>query len=419
VLARRADHRTLPPARSLHEYAFSGESVAEAGADGRDCLGLVREALAAEEAAEDAGGRLRCDDVGANEDVELAGLAGLDLDLGVEVALDRGGETRRPGLIASSRAVEDLHVAHDGTVAVISCAHPRSGASEDAVKIGIMFANVGPFGLPDNLAHLAKTAEDAGVESLWTVEHVVVPVGYTAEYPYSADGKMPGPENSPIPDPVLPLAYAAAHTSKIKLGTGILILPQRHPAYVAKEFATLDVLSEGRAILGIGIGWLHEEFATIGVPFDERVGRTEESMQAIRSLWGKSPQPFKGNYYEWDAVESNPKPVQPGGVPIVVGGHVKNAARRAARFGDGFFPVKGDEARIAELIDVVKDECAKIDRDPAEIEITAPCNVHDLDAIKRLQDLGVSRVITGPPAFDRDGVEKGFDKIATEVLAKL
>ena len=124
-------------------------------------------------------------------------------------------------------------------------------------------------------------------------------------------------------------------------------------------------------------------------------------------------------YYEWDAVESNPKPVQPGGVPIVVGGHVKNAARRAARFGDGFFPVKGDEARIAELIDVVKDECGKIDRDPAEIEITAPCNVHDLDAIKRLQDLGVSRVITGPPAFDRDGVEKGFDKIANDVLAKL
>ncbi len=286
------------------------------------------------------------------------------------------------------------------------------------MKIGIMFANVGPFGQPENLAHLATTAEEVGVESLWTVEHVVVPVGYTAEYPYSPSGKMPGPESSPIPDPVLPLVFCAAVTKRIRLGTGILILPQRHPAYVAKEFATLDVLSGGRALLGVGIGWLHEEFEVLGIPFGERVGRTEEAIQAIRSLWGQKPEPFKGRFYEWGPVESNPKPIQPGGVPIVVGGHVDGAARRAARYGNGFFPARGDEARMAELIAVVKDECEKIGRDPAEIEISCGGRIEDVDAIKRLEDLGVSRIAIGPPGFDRAAVSKGLEAVG-EVIAKL
>jgi probable F420-dependent oxidoreductase len=280
-----------------------------------------------------------------------------------------------------------------------------------------MFANVGPFGLPENLAHLATGAEAVGVESLWTVEHVVVPVGYTAEYPYSPDGRMPGPENSPIPDPVLPLVFCAGITKKIKLGTGVLILPQRHPTYVAKEFATLDVLSGGRALLGVGIGWLHEEFDAVGIPFKERVGRTEESIRAIRSLWSDKAEAFDGDYYSWGPVESNPKPVQPGGVPIIVGGHVKGAARRAARLGNGFFPARGDADRIAELIGVIREECDRIGRDPAEIEITCGGNPNDLDSIKRLRDLGVSRISVGPPGFDRDAVTKGLDALGNAIAA--
>jgi len=287
------------------------------------------------------------------------------------------------------------------------------------VKFGIMFANAGPFTLPENLEALARTAEETGYESLWTVEHVVVPVGYTAEYPYSKNGKMPGPENSPIPDPVLPLVYAAAVTKKIRLGTGVMILPQRHPAYVAKEFATLDVLSGGRAIAGVGIGWLHEEFAALGIPFEERVARTEESIRAIRSLWSEKAEPFDGDYYRWEALESNPKPVQPGGVPIVVGGHVKGAARRAARLGDGFFPARGNEERVRELIGVVREECDRIGRDPAEVEITAGLPGPDLDAIKRYQDMGVSRLSCPPPAFDKDGLRKAAEKFGNEIIAKL
>jgi probable F420-dependent oxidoreductase len=287
------------------------------------------------------------------------------------------------------------------------------------MKFGVAFANVGPYVQPEEAAFLAESCEAAGIESLWTVEHVAVPTGYRAQYPYSADGRMPGAEDSPIPDPLLWLAYVAASTSRIKLATGILILPQRHPIYVAKEVATLDVLSKGRTILGIGIGWMEDEFRALGIPFDERVARTEEACAALRTLWKPGANAFKGEHYAWDALESNPKPVQPGGVPIVVGGHVLGAARRAARVGDGFFPMKTGGGRLAELLDAMSSECARVGRDPAKIEISASLSGPDLDAIRRLQDQGVSRLVMGPPGFTRDALRAGLDKFANAVIAKL
>lgn len=287
------------------------------------------------------------------------------------------------------------------------------------MKFGVAFANVGPFVQPEEAAFLAQTCEAAGIESLWTVEHVVVPAGYEAEYPYSETGKMPGGDDAPIPDPLLWLAFVAARTSRIKLATGILILPQRHPAYVAKEIATLDLLSGGRALLGVGIGWLREEFEALGIPFAERVERTEEACAALRSLWAQGAQPFAGKHYRWGPLESNPKPVQPGGVPIIVGGHVLGAARRAARVGDGFFPLKCEGERLGELLDAMGQECARVGRKPEEIEITTGLPGMDLDAIRRLEDRGVSRLVMGPPAFDRDGLRQGIEGFADRVLAKL
>ncbi len=283
------------------------------------------------------------------------------------------------------------------------------------MKFGVMFANVGPFGLPDRLAHFAQKAEQVGFESLWTVEHVVVPKGYGSQYPYSRDGKMPGPENSPIPDPLIWMTHAAAVTKKIKVATGVLILPQRHPFYVAKELATLDVLSGGRAILGVGIGWLEEEFRGVGVPFKERASRTEESIQALRSLWADRPSEFSGKHYRWNAVESNPKPVQKPGVPIVIGGHVAGAAKRAARFGDGFFPARVD--LLPSLLETLAKECAEIGRDPRTLEITTG-SVPTLDEVKRLQDLGVSRFTVSPPGYSHEDVERGFEKLGNELIAK-
>lgn len=287
------------------------------------------------------------------------------------------------------------------------------------MKFGIAFANAGPFASPELFESLVRNAEEAGFESLWTVEHVVVPVGYASPYPYSESGRMPGPEDSPIPDPILPLAYAAALTSRIRLATGILILPQRHPAYVAKEMATLDVLSRGRAILGVGIGWLEEEFRVVGVPFRERAPRTEEAIRAVRSLWRGEPEAFEGRFHAWPPVESNPKPVQPGGIPVVVGGHVEGAARRAARCGDGFFPARGELDQLPGLLAALRDECGKIGRDPAEVELSAGVGSPDPYAVRRYQDLGVERLVIAPPAFDPDGLHRALHEFADRVIARV
>jgi probable F420-dependent oxidoreductase len=296
------------------------------------------------------------------------------------------------------------------------------------MKFGVMFANAGPFAYPEGLENLARTAEDVGIESIWTVEHVVVPVDYRSKYPYSETGKMPGPETVPIADPIAPLAFAAAVTKKLRLATGVVILPQRHPLYVAKEMATLDVLSNGRAILGVGIGWLQEEFAAVGVPFKQRASRTEESIRAIRSLWKSSPEPFTGRFYKWGPVESHPKPVQQPGVPIVVGGHAEAAARRAARLGDGFFPARGELDSLAHLLTILREECAAVGRKPEAVEVTCGIGSNNAtsasggmtpDTVRRYQDLGVARLIIAPPAFDADGVRRGLHDFADRVIARL
>jgi len=284
------------------------------------------------------------------------------------------------------------------------------------VKVGLMFTNTGPFAEPEMATTLAQTAEAAGVESLWTVEHVIVPADYQSEYPYAPGGKMPGPEDMVFPDPLLWLTYVAAVTQTIKLATGILILPQRHPFYVAKEVATLDRLSKGRVMLGVGIGWLEEEFDALGIDFASRAARTEESIAAIRNLWSEGMSSVDGDHFRWRNVHSNPKPVSQGGPPIVIGGHTKAAARRAARIGDGFFIGQAD--KLESLVAEVNAECGRIGRDPAEVEITTG-GMPSLDKIKRQQDLGVSRFVTPPPGFDADGLRAGLDKLADEVISKL
>ena len=286
------------------------------------------------------------------------------------------------------------------------------------MKFGVMFSNVGPMGGPDFLPDFARMNEEAGMESLWTVEHVVVPEGYKSQYPYSRDGRMPGPENSPIPDPILPLVYAAAFTTKIKLGTGILILPQRHPFYVAKEVATLDVLSKGRAIFGIGVGWLEEEFNGLGVPFKDRASRTRESVAALRSLWKADPEAFDGKFYNWGPMHSNPKPVQTH-LPIVMGGHTDISAKRAARYCDGFFPAIADPEKIEHLIQVLHAECDKLGRNPAEIELSVGAGAIDIDGVKRLEDMGVSRIGVAPAGFDKASLEQGLSAFNDAVLSKL
>jgi probable F420-dependent oxidoreductase len=235
------------------------------------------------------------------------------------------------------------------------------------MKFGIGFANTVTFVSGDGAAELGKAAEDAGFDSLWTVEHIVYPEGYESTYPYAPDGKMPGSGDSPIPDPLIWLAYVAANTSTLKLATGISLLPERHPVTYAKEVATLDMMSMGRVILGVGIGWLREEFDALDVPWEGRAQRTEEYAEVMRALWEKDDVSFHGEFIDFDNISSNPKPTN-GRVPIHIGGHSRAAAERAGRMGDGFFPAKGD---IAELFEIARQTAADNGRDPEAIEMTS------------------------------------------------
>lgn len=287
------------------------------------------------------------------------------------------------------------------------------------MKFGVMFANVGPMAYAEGAAAIGQAAEAGGFESLWTVEHTVVPSGYESSYPYSRDGKMPGGEEFDIPDPLIWLTFVAAHTSTIRLGTGILILPQRNPVVLAKEVATLDRLSGGRVELGIGVGWLKEEFDAIGVPFDARGKVADDHIAAMRSLWTQGKATHHGEFTSFTDAISRPQPTQPE-VPITIGGHSKIAARRAGRLGNGFFPGRGNHEELAVLFDLVRTTAVEHGRDPDAIELTVGGHgAMGVDQIKALADLGVSRIVMPPLAFDPDGQREAYSRFGDEVIGRL
>lgn len=287
------------------------------------------------------------------------------------------------------------------------------------MQFGIMFANA-VFGRPRDAAGLGRIAERHGIESLWTVEHTVVPADYQSRYPYSADGRMPGTEAGPIPDPLIWLSFIAASTERLRLATGIVILPQRNPVILAKQAATLDVLSEGRFTLGVGVGWLAEEFAALGVSFDDRGPRTDEYIAALRCLWREDEPTFSGKFTSFERALLHPKPVQQidgaRSVPIVIGGHTKAAARRAGRLGDGFFPGVTSYEELRELVDVMRAAATDAGRNPNAIEITAG-GAPDVETVKRLGDLGVSRLVLPPLGFDLETLDTQLARFADEVIA--
>jgi probable F420-dependent oxidoreductase len=273
------------------------------------------------------------------------------------------------------------------------------------MKFGIVFANTGPFASAEGAARLARDAEAAGFESLWTVEHVVVPAGYASPYPYSDSGRMPGREDAPIPDPLLWLMYVAAHSTTLRLATGVLIASQRQPVVLAKEVATLDAMSGGRAELGVGIGWLKEEFDALGVPFHERAARLDECVAAMRALWGEESATFAGPFTQFTDCLMRPQPIR-GAVPVHIGGHSEPAAARAGRIGDGFFPARGDHDELARLFDVVTRTAEAAGRDPSAIERTTGgrgvIGERALDEVGALARLGVSRVVVPAQLFFKD-----------------
>jgi probable F420-dependent oxidoreductase len=285
------------------------------------------------------------------------------------------------------------------------------------MKFGIMFANTGHFATAEGAAAIAVATEEAGLESIWSVEHVVIPHGYQSQYPYNESGKIPGGEDPDITDPLIWLAYAAALTKRVRLATGILIVPQRNPVVLAKECATLAKLSGGRFELGIGVGWLAEEFQALGVPWPDRGGRTEDYCAAMTALWSQQYAEHHGPYADFHNAISRPQP--PGGrVPIVVGGHSNAAAKRAGRYGTGFFPAKGTDDELRHLFEVMKREAAEHGRDGDAIECTTmnwSVRRDPLDRVKELEDLGVSRLLLAPPTSNPTKIGAAMAELAERI----
>ena len=281
------------------------------------------------------------------------------------------------------------------------------------MKFGLTYSNTGPYSTPDGARDLALAAEMAGFESLWTVEHVVVPAGYESRYPYSRSGRMArGIEDFDIPDPLVWLAYAGAVTTEIRLGTGGLILPLHDPLVLAKSAASVDHLTGGRLLLGVGSGWLEEEFDALGRDFANRGERMDEAIAVLRTLWTEERASFAGEFTSFPDLYLRPRPVQRP-IPIVIGGHSRRAARRAGELGDGFFPAGADRERIVGLWQEARGHAERAGRDPGALELTLGGRPDPAD-VELLAGYGASRIVFGLMSIEQ--IEIAGDELLPEYV---
>ena len=266
-----------------------------------------------------------------------------------------------------------------------------------------------------DVAVLAQKAESRGFESFWLPEHTIVPVHTTSRYGGTADGSIPR-SMSDSGDPLIGLARASAVTQHIKLGTAISLVPEHNPILQAKQIATLDRLSNGRFIFGIGAGWLLEETEIMGGDFEHRWGQTREAILAMKELWTQDEAEFHGKYYNFPPVRCNPKPVQKPHPPVFLGGNAPNVFKRIAAWGDGWMPVRVTPEQV-KMGRATLDELAEAaGRDPKTIRLMV-CNVPaDRDSIRALESAGADRVTVSLPRDTGEGMLQKLEQIADSVL---
>lgn len=286
------------------------------------------------------------------------------------------------------------------------------------MRIGLFAALANPFATPDYLNALGPAAEERGFHSIWAAEHVVLFDQYASQYPYAADGRIPAGGESGMLEPFTALSFLAASTSRIRLGTGICLVPQRNPVYTAKEVAAVDWLSNGRFDFGVGVGWLAEEFAACNVPFERRGARTLDYLRAMQALWTQPVSSYRGEFYSFEPLRQNPKPVQTPHPPIHFGGESDAALRRVAAIGQGWYGFNL-------LPDAVPAHLARLDgflaergrrRSEIEISISPYMQPIDFDAVRRYRDAGVDQVIFLVVAGNRDGLLARLDELAKTIV---
>jgi probable F420-dependent oxidoreductase len=264
---------------------------------------------------------------------------------------------------------------------------------------------------------MAQKAEELGFESFWCAEHPVMPVKTTSRFPGSEDGVIPE-TYAHFVDPFVALARASGMTRRIKLATGIVLVPERHPLLLAKEVSTLDLFSGGRFLFGIGAGWLKEETEMFGGDFAHRWTQTRESVLAMKELWTKPEAEFHGKYYDFPPVKSNPKPAQKPHPPVLLGGSAKNVLQRVVAWADGWLPtgpITPERVREARAtLDALAKEAG---RDPKTLTISVHGQSADRDLVTRLLDAGASRVVIRPATMQTDAdMGKELTRIAEAVL---
>jgi probable F420-dependent oxidoreductase len=260
------------------------------------------------------------------------------------------------------------------------------------MQVGYFAVGIGPTVDPKRIRTISTTAERLGFATIWAPEHVVLLEQYASKYPYSS-GQFPAPVDTPIADPFTTLAYAAAYTSRIRLGTGICLVPEHNPLVLAKTAATLDRLSGGRFILGAGVGWLAEEFQALGISFDRRAQRTREYIDVMRKLWTEPRSSHQGEFVNFSNVLSYPKPVG-NGVPVWFGGESGPALRRVAQYGDGWlgFNLLPDQAaeKIRRIEELLRTNGRK--RSEVCLAVSPYTNPIKTDDLKRYCDAGVEEI---------------------------
>jgi probable F420-dependent oxidoreductase len=276
------------------------------------------------------------------------------------------------------------------------------------MKFGLASVNAGFNSYPDKMARIARAAEKTGFDSIWAGGH-----------PFLSEKQTRMQPSLRMLDPIVALTFIAAHTKTIRLATGILLLPQFNPIIVAKQLASLDVLSEGRLTVGIGVGWSEHEYEVLGIPYDTRGRRTDDYLKAIKTLWSQDKPVYKGKFVSFDSLQANPHPMQRPNPPIVIGGNSEGAYRRAIQQGNGWFgfglDLEGTKAAIAGLREAGERYHRPVEL--GELELTIGPRVPVDQAIARqFSELGIHRLNLVPPQDADPSVAERFIETAEKTL---
>jgi probable F420-dependent oxidoreductase len=282
------------------------------------------------------------------------------------------------------------------------------------VKFGINLA----FVRADHREAVARKAEEVGIESVWMPDHLVLPLETASTYPYSADGRAPLPPHTPVMDPLMTLAYLAGATSTVRFGIAVYILPLRNLIVTARNLVTLDVISRGRLLFGTGVGWMREEYDIAGADWEHRGAVMDEYVRALRVLWTDEEPEFHGEHLDFGPLYFDPKPVHPGGPPIIIGGESLPALRRAATLGDGWIGVGHTPESAAEMVSRIDELRARAGRADEPFEVTVNGRVTSVADAERYEAAGVQRVVVTPWSTPREASEK-LEEFGERVISRL